>query len=173
MLELVIGHNGIKQFVRRRGRFATAPGGTPTGNAIASDGAGDVTIQGDPAGSAGTPVLASPVSQGAPTSADPGTQGRAGRSPDVRSRFEVNVLEGLLRLANRHLAAPVGWLLLLAVMGLSITALRIRRCWPLTPAHLALLLWSGWALTYGLVYSYAGGIFHAYYLVRIWCASLG
>jgi 4-amino-4-deoxy-L-arabinose transferase-like glycosyltransferase len=167
MLELVIGHNGIERFVRRRDRFATAPGGAPTGNTIASDGAGDISIQGDPAGSASMPILASPVQQGAPMSADPGTQGRAGRPPGVRSRFEVNVPEGLLRLANRHLAAQVSWVLPLAVMGLSITALRMRLCWPLTPAHLALLLWSGWALTYGLVYSYAGGIFHAYYLATM------
>ena len=31
----------------------------------------------------------------------------------------------------------------------------------------ALLLWVGWAVTYGLVLSYAGGIFHAYYLAAM------
>src|SRR6185295_5059119 len=35
---------------------------------------------------------------------------------------------------------------------------------PLSPARLSLLLWAGWALTYAVVYSYAGGIFHFYYL---------
>jgi 4-amino-4-deoxy-L-arabinose transferase-like glycosyltransferase len=52
-------------------------------------------------------------------------------------------------------------------MGLIVPALLARRCWPLMPVHLALLLWSGWALTYGIVYSYTGGIFHAYYLVTM------
>ena len=74
---------------------------------------------------------------------------------------------GPLRLADRHLAGQVSWLLPLALAGVAAVAARAERRWPLDPAHQAALLWSGWALTYAVVYSYAGGIFHAYYLVTM------
>jgi 4-amino-4-deoxy-L-arabinose transferase-like glycosyltransferase len=38
---------------------------------------------------------------------------------------------------------------------------------PLDPSRLICLLWTGWALTYTAVYSYAGGIFHFYYLATL------
>ncbi|MFH0789291.1 MAG: glycosyltransferase family 39 protein [Pseudomonadota bacterium] len=83
-----------------------------------------------------------------------------------RRQFVVSPV-GPMRLVNGQLAAQVGWLFPLAIIGLA-TGLRgisIRR--PLTPAPSALILWSGWALTYGIVYSYAGGIFHFYYLATM------
>ena len=39
------------------------------------------------------------------------------------------------------------------------------RCSPGAAGARTVALWSVWALTYGIVYSLAGGIFHAYYLV--------
>jgi 4-amino-4-deoxy-L-arabinose transferase-like glycosyltransferase len=170
MLELAIGHNGLERFVRRRGRLAGPLGGEPAGNTVSrgpDSSAGDITVQQDPTGSPSDPALALPSSQGTQTGADPSTPGGAGSPLGARPDFAVQVPIGPLRLADRHLASQVGWLLPLALMGLIVTALRVRRCWPLTPAHLALLLWSGWALTYGIVYSYTGGIFHAYYLVTM------
>lgn len=62
---------------------------------------------------------------------------------------------GPLRLASAALAMQFAWTLPLAVLG-AVFAWRRRR------AQVA--LWSIWALTYGIVYSLAGGIFHAYYL---------
>ena len=62
---------------------------------------------------------------------------------------------GPLRLAAPSLAMQFAWTLPLAVLGAAF-AWRRRR------AQVA--LWSVWALTYGIVYSLAGGIFHAYYL---------
>jgi 4-amino-4-deoxy-L-arabinose transferase-like glycosyltransferase len=62
---------------------------------------------------------------------------------------------GALRLATPSLAMQFAWTLPLAVLG-AVFAWRRRR------AEVA--LWSAWALTYGIVYSLAGGIFHAYYL---------
>lgn len=62
---------------------------------------------------------------------------------------------GPLRLAAPALAMQFAWTLPLAVLG-AVFAWRRRR------AQVA--LWSVWALTYGIVYSLAGGIFHAYYL---------
>ncbi|MGB8843388.1 MAG: glycosyltransferase family 39 protein, partial [Aliidongia sp.] len=72
---------------------------------------------------------------------------------------------GPLRLFDRHLAGQMLWLLPMALIGLA-AALRqagLRR--PLRPEVVSLLLWLGWALTYGIVFSVAGGIFHSYYLV--------
>lgn len=62
---------------------------------------------------------------------------------------------GPLRLAEPALAMQFAWTLPLAVLG-AVFAWRRRRA--------VVALWSVWALTYGIVYSLAGGIFHAYYL---------
>ena len=65
---------------------------------------------------------------------------------------------GPLRLATPMLAGQFAWVVPLAVLG-AIHAWRRRRAW--------VALWATWALTYGLVYSAAGGIFHVYYLVTL------
>jgi 4-amino-4-deoxy-L-arabinose transferase-like glycosyltransferase len=52
-------------------------------------------------------------------------------------------------------------------MGLAMAAFRGRFRRPPAPAQLALLLWFGWVITYGVVYSYAGGIMHLYYLATM------
>ena len=44
---------------------------------------------------------------------------------------------------------------------------RLRPLRPLGRGHLSLGLWAGWALCYGVVFSAAGGLFHAYYLVAM------
>jgi 4-amino-4-deoxy-L-arabinose transferase-like glycosyltransferase len=138
MLELAVGPYGIGRFVRLA-RFG--------------------------------PVTANPRSSSAVTTADPAGAG-AGRAaaPAIRTGFArlfVRVPVGPLRLADGQLAGQVGWLFPLALMGLALGA---RGAWfrgPLDPAQLALMLWFGWALTYGVVYSYAGGSFHFYYLATM------
>jgi 4-amino-4-deoxy-L-arabinose transferase-like glycosyltransferase len=70
---------------------------------------------------------------------------------------------GPLRLADGLLAAQAEWLLPLAFLGAA-GLLRGGVRPPLAPPRLGLLLWSGWTLTYAVVYSWAGGIFHFYYL---------
>src|SRR6202044_3451110 len=77
----------------------------------------------------------------------------------------TRVPAGPLRLSAPQLAAQIGWLLPLAVLGLVAAVLLVRRRRPLAPEHAGLLLWSGWALTAGAVLSYAGGVFHTYYMV--------
>ena len=74
-------------------------------------------------------------------------------------RFELYdaVPVGPLRLAQPTLASQFAWFLPLAVLGLVLVRRR-DRTWP------SLTLWGVWALTYGIVYSAAGGIFHVYYL---------
>lgn len=65
---------------------------------------------------------------------------------------------GPLRLATPNLASQFAWTLPLAVLG-AVFAWRRRR--PMVA------MWTIWALTYGIVYSAAGGIFHAYYLATL------
>jgi len=74
---------------------------------------------------------------------------------------------GPLRLAAPHLAAQVGWLLPLAVIGGIAAWWSTRPLRALRREHLSLGLWAGWALCYGIVFSAAGGFFHAYYLVAM------
>jgi 4-amino-4-deoxy-L-arabinose transferase-like glycosyltransferase len=74
---------------------------------------------------------------------------------------------GPLRLAAPHLAAQMGWLFPLALIGgiAAWSSISPRR--PFAREHLSLGLWAGWALCYGVVFSAAGGLFHAYYLVAM------
>src|SRR4029077_8735670 len=53
------------------------------------------------------------------------------------------------------------WFLPLAVLGLVLVR---RRDHTRDILWASLALWGTWALTYGIVYSAAGGIFHIYYL---------
>jgi 4-amino-4-deoxy-L-arabinose transferase-like glycosyltransferase len=80
------------------------------------------------------------------------------------ARAFVRVPVGPLRLADGQLAGQVAWLVPLALAGLVLAAVRERWPRPLSPAHLSLALWLAWTLTYAVVYSGAGGIFHFYYL---------
>jgi len=72
---------------------------------------------------------------------------------------------GPFRLADPHLGGQVGWFFPLAAVGAFIIA---RRRWQEdSPERADLIIWVGWALVYTVVFSFAGGIFHAYYLVAI------
>jgi 4-amino-4-deoxy-L-arabinose transferase-like glycosyltransferase len=74
---------------------------------------------------------------------------------------------GILRLFTGQPATEIAWLLpvaLLAVVGL----LWARRSSPRTdPARAQVLLWGGWLVVVGLVFSLMEGIFHAYYAVAL------
>jgi 4-amino-4-deoxy-L-arabinose transferase-like glycosyltransferase len=81
-----------------------------------------------------------------------------------RSLPDQRVPAGPLRLADPRLATQVGWLVPLALIG----GLSALAGLPLAaPAALSLFLWLGWLLTYAVVYSAAGGLFSAYYLVTL------
>ena len=140
MLELAVGHNGVQRFLPRlrRGR------------------------QTETADATGTPVPAAD-----PAGASATAQAAQRQAALASLRLLDNPPAGFLRLANRHLAGQVLWLLPLGLIGFAATLRRTGLRRPLTPQAAALLLWFGWALTYGIVFSAAGGIFHAYYLVTM------
>jgi 4-amino-4-deoxy-L-arabinose transferase-like glycosyltransferase len=144
MLELAIGHNGVQRFLPRLRRNRPA--------AAARQAAA-------PAPDANTGTIS-------PPGADPAAAAQRRQAIGDLRQLD-NPPAGPLRLANRHLAGQVLWLLPLALVGFA-AALRqsgLRR--PLAPDSASLLLWVGWALTYGVVYSAADGIFHTYYLVTM------
>ncbi len=75
---------------------------------------------------------------------------------------------GPLRLVEPSLAGQVGWLLPLAlatVIGAIVVWLKTRGGTPEQRA--GWLLWGGWLIIAGLVFSFAGGIFHRYYTVEL------
>jgi 4-amino-4-deoxy-L-arabinose transferase-like glycosyltransferase len=93
-----------------------------------------------------------------PASATPTSTDAAARLRGWRA-----VPAGALRLAAPSLASQIGWLMPLALLG-GLAAWLWPRRRPKAQT-LALAMWAGWTLAYGLVFSSAGGIFHGYYLV--------
>jgi 4-amino-4-deoxy-L-arabinose transferase-like glycosyltransferase len=83
------------------------------------------------------------------------------------ARAFVRAPVGPLRLADGQLAGQSGWLLPLTLIGLATAALGERWRRPLAARPLSLVLWTAWALTYAIVYSWAGGIFHFYYMSAV------
>ncbi|MFI5890462.1 ArnT family glycosyltransferase [Actinoplanes sp. NPDC051513] len=74
---------------------------------------------------------------------------------------------GLLRMFDSSQGGQISWLLpgalIVLVAGLVLTAPRMRT----DRARAALVLWGGWLVGTGLVFSYMQGIFHAYYTVAL------
>jgi 4-amino-4-deoxy-L-arabinose transferase-like glycosyltransferase len=104
----------------------------------------------------------------APAAAPASLRPRPGEAAATRrGRLFVSAPAGPLRLTDGQLAGQVAWLLPLALAGAALGALEAPRCRSLDPGHLALVLWSGWALTYAAVYSAAGGFFHFHYLATM------
>ena len=68
---------------------------------------------------------------------------------------------------NSELPGQWSWLFPLAAIGLLAALLALRRRLPLEPRASAILLWAGWVITYGVVFSSAEGIFHPYYLIML------
>lgn len=74
---------------------------------------------------------------------------------------------GALRLFGSEMGTQISWLLpsalLLLVAGLVFTGRAVRT----DRSRAALLMWGGWLLVTGLVFSYAKGIIHPYYTVAL------
>ncbi|HEY6058388.1 MAG TPA: hypothetical protein VIV06_10160, partial [Candidatus Limnocylindrales bacterium] len=72
---------------------------------------------------------------------------------------------GLLRMFNNQFGGQVGWLIPLAVVGLAVGLLLHRRAARTDPGRAAYVLWGGWLLVHGAVFSFMSGITHSYYAV--------
>ncbi|MDR3661173.1 MAG: glycosyltransferase family 39 protein [Mycobacterium sp.] len=71
------------------------------------------------------------------------------------------------RLFGPSMGSYAGWLLPAALICLVAGLLLTRRAPRTDPARAALIMWGGWLLFAGVVFSYANGIVHPYYTVAL------
>ena len=74
---------------------------------------------------------------------------------------------GITRLFGSEMGAGASWLLPAALVLLGVLVWRTRRTPRQDALRAAALLWGGWLLVTGLVFSYMAGIIHPYYTVAI------
>ncbi len=74
---------------------------------------------------------------------------------------------GLLRLFHSEFGGQISWLLPAALIGLGAMVWVSRRAVRTDRLRAAALLWGGWVVVTGLVFSYMSGIIHPYYMVAL------
>ena len=74
---------------------------------------------------------------------------------------------GILRLFHSEFAGQISWLLPAALISLAAMVWVSRRAARTDRTRAAALLWGGWVLMTGLVFSYMNGIIHPYYMVAL------
>ena len=74
---------------------------------------------------------------------------------------------GLLRLFHSEFGGQISWLLPAALISLAAMLWVSRRAVRTDRTRAAALLWGGWVLVTGLVFSYMSGIIHPYYMVAL------
>ena len=74
---------------------------------------------------------------------------------------------GILRLFHSEFGGQISWLLPAALISLAAMAWVSRRAARTDRTRAAALLWGGWVLVTGLVFSFMGGIIHPYYMVAL------
>jgi 4-amino-4-deoxy-L-arabinose transferase-like glycosyltransferase len=74
---------------------------------------------------------------------------------------------GLLRLFHSEFGGQISWLLPAALICLAGLAWVSRRAVRTDRTRAAALLWGGWVIVTGLVFSYMSGIIHPYYMVAL------
>ncbi len=80
---------------------------------------------------------------------------------------------GLLRLFNDLMGGQASWLLPAALLGLVAVLWSTRRAPRTDRTRAAILLWGGWLIVSGLVFSLSSGIIHTYYTVALVPAIAG
>ena len=76
-------------------------------------------------------------------------------------------ITGWTRMFDAEIGGQVAWLLPAALMLLAVGLWATRRAPRIDQTRAALMLWGGWLLVTGLVFSFMQGIFHAYYTVAL------
>ncbi len=74
---------------------------------------------------------------------------------------------GILRLFHSEFGGQISWLLPAALISLAAMLWVSRRAARTDRTRAAALLWGGWVLITGLVFSYMNGIIHPYYMVAL------
>ncbi|MBV9203955.1 MAG: glycosyltransferase family 39 protein [Actinobacteria bacterium] len=74
---------------------------------------------------------------------------------------------GVLRLFHSEFGGQISWLLPAALISLGAMLWVSRRAARTDRTRAAALLWGGWVLVTGLVFSYMNGIIHPYYMVAL------
>jgi 4-amino-4-deoxy-L-arabinose transferase-like glycosyltransferase len=74
---------------------------------------------------------------------------------------------GIFRLFQSEFGGQISWLLPAALISLAAMAWVSRRAARTDRIRAAALLWGGWVLVTGLVFSYMNGIIHPYYMVAL------
>ncbi len=74
---------------------------------------------------------------------------------------------GILRLFHSEFGGQISWLLPAALISLGAMVWVSRRAARTDRTRAAALLWGGWVLVTGLVFSYMNGIIHPYYMVAL------
>jgi len=74
---------------------------------------------------------------------------------------------GILRLFESEFGGQISWLLPAALISLGAMLWVSRRAVRTDRTRAAALLWGGWVLVTGLVFSYMSGIIHPYYMVAL------
>ncbi len=74
---------------------------------------------------------------------------------------------GVLRLFNSVMGGQSSWLLPAALLALGAGLIATRRAPRTDRTRAALLLWGGWLIVSGLVFSLSSGIIHTYYTVAL------
>jgi 4-amino-4-deoxy-L-arabinose transferase-like glycosyltransferase len=74
---------------------------------------------------------------------------------------------GVLRLFNDLMGGQASWLLPAALLALAVGLWARRRAPRTDRAKAALLLWGGWLIVTGIVFSFGSGVIHTYYTVAL------
>jgi 4-amino-4-deoxy-L-arabinose transferase-like glycosyltransferase len=74
---------------------------------------------------------------------------------------------GILRLFHSEFGGQISWLLPAALISLAAMVWVSRRAVRTDRTRAAALLWGGWVLVTGVVFSYMNGIIHPYYMVAL------
>ena len=152
LVELTLGYNGLGRLDGNEvGSVHGGPGGAGGGDAMGAAGEAMTTPGG----------MAAPGGMGGPGGMPPGGPGGHGGGSPFGGQA------GFLRLFEGDLGGQIAWLLpaaLVALVALLVVTLRRPRTDRLRAAA---LLWGGWLLVTGLVFSFMQGIMHEYYTVAL------
>jgi 4-amino-4-deoxy-L-arabinose transferase-like glycosyltransferase len=93
--------------------------------------------------------------------------GSVGGGPGGGQGTSFGGATGILRLFHSEFGGQISWLLPAALISLAAMAWVSRRTARTDRIRAAALLWGGWVLVTGLVFSYMNGIIHPYYMVAL------